>query len=547
MIRIRTSEHPLPSIIPRMLTRAIGDPLSPPEPAARFLEGALLFTFILHGLAMVSMALLLLPGMPGGNAVSDASRIAYIAHHPWLWRLGWFPWQVTALSDLLLGIALLRTPWMPRIPALVTATLTLLAIAPDQYGQAVWITRGVTLAQEAVRSGNNTAYLRFEAPTFQLVAGWGAMGYLFGAIGWTWCFAAARTWSRWLTWLSVAVWSVFFFATIVLFLPPRLRPGPLLVSTGNAVGFVLLQLWFILVAEKVLARSRVAASHGRYAPWRHPRAGLLGRTCDLVGNSHFGRCIGEQLPVIGFASDITDVIYVNYLVPADRAETLLPPGLELQRLGPDGKHALFTFLTYRHGHFGPQLLGPARRLLPSPIQSNWRIHVTDPQTKQRGIYFISNCISMTPHAVAARWMSEGMPMHVCSKADVSRDADGTIHLLLDPGGGSAPDARATLRPTTNRELSSPWNECFTSYDDFLAYCVPQDRAISAQPWYDRVTRQEIDLGIALQSCEPLEGEVVSRAASAIAGDARPLCFRVAKVPFRFKGEIYDRRVAVGGR
>jgi len=37
-------------------------------------------------------------------------------------------------------------------------------------------------------------------------------------------------------------------------------------------------------------------------------------------------------------------------------------------------------------------------------------------------------------------------------------------------------------------------------------------------------------------CEPLEGEVRSRAARALAGDAAPVCFRVAKVAFRFTGE-----------
>src|SRR5258705_53906 len=98
--------------------------------AAKFLERALLFAIVIHAVAMVSMALLLLPGMPGGtNAnppyefdpnslhlprttdptfVSGGSRnrVAYIAQHPWRWRLGWIPWQLTALSDLLIAIAL---------------------------------------------------------------------------------------------------------------------------------------------------------------------------------------------------------------------------------------------------------------------------------------------------------------------------------------------------------------------------------------------------------------------------------------------------------
>ena len=239
-------------------------------------------------------------------------------------------------------------------------------------------------------------------------------------------------------------------------------------------------------------------------------------------------------------SDITDVVYVNYLVEAERLAGYVPPGLELQRLGPSGRYALFTFLTYRHGHFGPALAGPLRRLLPSPVQSNWRTYVRDPRTGHEGIYFVTNAVSTAYHAVAARLMAEGMPMHTPARAELRRDADGTLHLLLDPGEGSAPDVRASLRPAAAAPaLEPPWSECFASWRDMLAYDVPQDRALSSQPWANRITRQEIALGIPLEACEPLEGEVESRAARAIVGDARPLCFRVAQVDFAFDREIRD--------
>jgi hypothetical protein len=267
---------------------------------------------------------------------------------------------------------------------------------------------------------------------------------------------------------------------------------------------------------------------------------LAGRIFDFLGASHFVRAFGERMPVIGFASDITDVVYVNYLVEADRLAPLVAHRLELQRLGPDGRYALFTFLTYRHGHFGPTIFGPLRRLLPSPVQSNWRIYVSDPRTQMRGVYFVTACISRTPHALAARILSEGMPMHVPQNADVRRDTDGTMHVLIDPRSGSAPDVRATLLPTSDRTLPPPWNECFADYHDFLAYCVPQDRALTCQSWYGQVTRQEISLGIPLDACEPMVGQVESHAARQIVGDAEPICFRVAKVSFRFLGQAYDR-------
>mgnify|MGYP006890127042 FL=1 len=63
--------------------------------------------------------------------------------------------------------------------------------------------------------------------------------------------------------------------------------------------------------------------------------------------------------------------------------------------------------------------------------------------------------------------------------------------------------------------------------------------MDSQPWRGTISRQEIDLGISLDACEPLEGEVSSRAARAIAGDAAPLCFRVARVDFRFDLEEHD--------
>lgn len=223
------------------------------EPA-RLLIFALAFTFLCHGAAMLGMVLLLLPGMPGGGVDDVAARAAYVAGHPWRWRLGWLGWQLTALSDLLLGVALVRTRWIPRVPAWLTLCVTLAALVPDQGGQALWITVGVDLAREAVRSGNAAAYLGFEKEIFPVIAGWGATLYTVGALGWTWCFMAAGVWSRRLTWLSVAVWGIFAIVSPALLLPAWMRAPDRLVSAANAVGFVLMQAWFALVALRVRAR-----------------------------------------------------------------------------------------------------------------------------------------------------------------------------------------------------------------------------------------------------------------------------------------------------
>jgi len=511
-------------------------------PAARFLEASLVFNFVIHAVAMVSMALLLMPAMPGdGGIAEDLPRVIYISSHPWAFRLGWFPWQVTALADLALGVALLRTSWAPRKPAIVAVGLTLLAIIPDQLGQVLWMTRGVDLAAAAVREGAMGAYLTFERRVFTMTGAFGAVGYLLAALAWTWCFMKAGTWSRKLTWISAATWGTFVTALVIYFLPARFGFGAGWFSFLNGVAFVLLLVWLAEVTDRVVARSRVEAAHGRYAPWRYGGRLPVARAVNYLANSHFARSLAEWIPTPTLVSDIRDVVYVNYLVPAERVEDLVPPELELQRVGPRRNYAVLTFLTYRHGHFGPGLLGPLRRHLPSPVQSNWRIYVFDPQTGKRGVYFITTAIDSTVHALAGRMLSEGVPMHVPRRADLARDASGTVHLSIDPGDGTAPDVKATLKPSLEQSLPPEWAEYFVDFHGFLEYCVPQDRALSYQPWYNRVTRQEIELGIPLANCRRMEGRVESKAAERIAGDAQPLCFYVPSVTFRFAGEAYDVR------
>jgi hypothetical protein len=513
-----------------------------PPLAARFLEQVLLINLIVHLVAPVGTVLFLLPGLPGGNSADGAARVAYLATHPWLWRLGWLPWQAAAAMDLLTGLALWRTTWIPRLPAAAVLFCTVLAVVPDQGGQALWVTRGLDLAAQAERGGDPSAYLAFEQKLYNAVVVWAGTLYLGMALCWTWCFAAAGTWNRRLTLVSLLAWSSLALGSVCLFLPADVRPSAAVVRAAIAVGLAFLLVWLALVAEEVLRRARPDEKHGRMAPWRHPWPGFIGRVLDALGNSRLLRAFCEWLPPAAFLSDITDVIYVNYLVDAERLEPFVPAGLELQRLGRGSRYALFTHLTYRHGHFGPRLLGPLRRLLPSPIHSNWRIYVYDPHTGLRGVYFVTNAIASTVHALAARLLSEGMPMHVLRRAAVQVGDDRVCRVCLDPGSGSAPDLEAELRPGDTVLPGTPWSECFDSYASMLTYCVSQDRAFSSQPWYGRITRQEVELSIPLESCEPLAGAVRSHVATVYVGDAQPLCFRVGRVAFCFEREEYDLRV-----
>lgn len=499
-----------------------------------FLERTLLFSFCIHGIAMLTMLFFLLPGLPGGPNGS-AARMAYVASAPWLWRLGWFPWQLTALSDLLISLALLRIRW--QFAALLSVLFVGVGIIPDQMGQILWMTHGIALAQH----GSLALYSQFEATVFFWIGVYGGTCYTLAAIGWTWSFATQGKWqwTRGLTIYSIALWGLFVFLSINPLLPSLLHLTPLWIAVGNALGFVLLLTWLALATEMVMRHTRPEQAVGRNATWHHPGTGLS-RIFDLIGNSRFVRSLCEYVPTMAFLSDITSVIYVNYLVEASQLEPLVPAGLELQRLGAGGRYALFTFLTFKHGHFGPRLPEKVRKLFPSPIQTNWRIYVCNPRTAMQGVFFISNACDNTLVALGARLFAEGMPMHVLHASGINADKDGKVTLYLDNGKGSAPDAQAILQCQDERPEKGQWSLCFASYEEMLAYCVPQDRAFSSQPWYSRLTQQEIKLDIPLDACKSLEGIVYSRAALKFVGDATPFCFFVANVSFRFEQEIHAR-------
>ncbi|MBL0186075.1 MAG: DUF2071 domain-containing protein [Candidatus Obscuribacter sp.] len=505
--------------------------------AARLLEFSLLATIVAHGLGLLSIVCLLMPGLPGGP-LSDAERISFIAGHPLIWRLGWLPWQVTAVSDLLLGLSLLRTSWIPKLPALTALLATIVAVSIEQPGEYRWITEGVELCQKAVAGGSSSAYLEFEKVVMVQISAWAALAYTLAAVAWTFAFGKAKTWSRALTWLSVVTWSTMFAAALAPISPVIIKPSAFVVAQLNALGFALMMIWFVLVFEVVLRRSRPEAPFGGMSGWRYPGGGIVGAALNMVANSRALRYVGEMMPFTPLVSDIENVVYINYLVEASQLERLLPYGLELQRLGPDGRYALFTMLTFRHGRFGPKVFGPLRGLCFSPIQSNWRIHVR--HGSSLGVYFVSTVISHTAMALVARILSGGVPMHVPERAVLEASKD-NVHLTLAPGSGSGPDLEASLCASTVATLPPPWSDCFTGFEDFLAYCVPQDRAVFSQPWYGRLIRQEISLGIPLTHCKPLNGKVQSRFADSITGGAmEPLVFQVASVAFKFNSIVIER-------
>lgn len=215
----------------------------------KFFRQALVFTFLAHGAAMLGMAIFLLPLVPGGGGHGDdLARMIRVSESPIAYRLGWLGWQITALSDIVFAIALLRITkpaTRPRTFAILTAVFVGLAVLPDQAAQFLLVTRGFELAREGAKVKDATDFIAFESVMFPLTSGWAAVLYTLAAIFWTLTLRTRGTWSKILARLSPPMLLLFCAISLAPIVPLAIRPSAEVIGAGNALGFTILEGWFV--------------------------------------------------------------------------------------------------------------------------------------------------------------------------------------------------------------------------------------------------------------------------------------------------------------
>jgi hypothetical protein len=274
--------------------------------------------------------------------------------------------------------------------------------------------------------------------------------------------------------------------------------------------------------------------------YRHPRAGWPGRVFAALANcTHFAsvrQAVMSRLPFLTLHSDVRDVVYVSWLVDAAAAQKLLPPGVVLwQRDG----NTPFTVLTYRHGHFGPALLGPLRRMLPSPLQSNWRLYLERTPAGAPAVpcvYFLKNIMASLPHALGTRLFSDILPTHLAD--NMTLDVTATqAHCSIAGGDGSAPALDVQAAITAAHGLDADWQALFGSWHDAVAFLACQDAAIAHVPRNGKLVFGEIDLPVDVDQVQAL---TALRADCGLLGQlppmSKPFAFLVPKVPFKALSE-----------
>lgn len=274
--------------------------------------------------------------------------------------------------------------------------------------------------------------------------------------------------------------------------------------------------------------------------YRHPRAGWPGRLLAALANcTRFAavrQAILSRLPFLPLHSDVRDVVYVSWLVDAQAAQQLLPAGVTLWQR--DGKTP-FTVQTYRHGHFGPALPGPLRRLLPSPLQSNWRLYLdhTPPDAPDVPcVYFLKNIMDSLPHALGTRLFSDILPTHLADGMTLGVSAT-QARCSIAPGAGSAPALDIQAAFAASQALDADWQPLFGNWRDAVAFLACQDAAIAPVPRNGKLVFGEIHLPVDLDQVHAL---ATARADCSLLAQlppvSPPFAFLVPKVPFKALSE-----------
>jgi hypothetical protein len=275
--------------------------------------------------------------------------------------------------------------------------------------------------------------------------------------------------------------------------------------------------------------------------YRHPYPGYPGRVLECLlnarGLARLRHALMSRLPFPVLRSDVTDVVYLTWLVDARAAEGLLPEGLRVLEF--DGKTPL-TVLTYRHGHFGPALAGPLRRLFPSPLQSNWRLYLErplPPGAPAQTVWFLENMMDSSAYVAFTRLFSDIMRTHRPARFAHGRVGAG-FETHIEPGAGGSPALACTVAPAARPVLPAGFAAAFGSWDDAVAMLACQDAALGWAARLGKLVLSRIDLPIPLDAVRPLvpAGPVTCSLLDTLPAAGEPLCFLVPRVPFRVLSE-----------
>jgi hypothetical protein len=274
----------------------------------------------------------------------------------------------------------------------------------------------------------------------------------------------------------------------------------------------------------------------------YPTRSVFGRLAEMLANAvplkRLRRAALRWLPYPVLESDIVDVIYLNWVIDLSRVRHLLPDGIEVWE---HAGRTVLSILTYRHGAFGPAMLGPLRRIFPSPLQSNWRLYVQSIHGQppaQPTVLFLTNVIDNPLYAVGARLMSDVLPADLPRTMRLARRSQRYVVDIV-PGRSHAPDLHLELRLLASESSALAFMTAFGDLESATRWLFLQDAAIAPVPDVSGLAIGEISIPIDPSLVVPLAANMAtfrSRFLSPLVGNDEPFCFLVKRVHFTVLSE-----------
>ena len=508
---------------------------------------ALVFFFVIHLVAIATIGLLVQPGFDVARPALE--RAAYISEHTLLWRIGWLPWQLSALSDVIVSLALIwwlrgRGPSMALRWAYLALLLNLIAGIPEQLYELRLVTSHVGVA-EAVATERH-ALLEFEGQqqTALIVTSiWGAGFYLLMTVAWHRALTLAAGVHGWLTGvigklLALSLGGLVLATGLVALQVWGGFHSAIAIAVTAGVGFIAVCVWSLAACDIAGRAHHQDGEDAEMHLLRWPNDGPL-RWFAGIANSKGLRDGGRVVPFAKLKSDIEDVVYLNWLVPTEDAQRVLPSPLVCDDL--DGYTAV-SVLTYCHGGFGPAIYGPFRKLLPSPRQSNWRLYPepVPADSAPDAIYFFKTALSTWPHVVISRLIADGLPSHYPQRFEHERSGN-AVRTLVDPGAGSSPSLRSNVVEHDQHDLPEAWANRFDDWGSAVTYLFDQNRGLQVDGTSGDVRQSTINIpitidGIRQATIDELEMAGIPPELLIDAANPTLFAFVVPNVPFEATGE-----------
>jgi hypothetical protein len=235
----------------------------------------------------------------------------------------------------------------------------------------------------------------------------------------------------------------------------------------------------------------------------HPNNNLFSSLINTILNNHSLISVKQKLnrPFnnVILKSNITNVVYLNWMLPLEQVKHLIPSGFELQDFEND---TVLSILNYKHGNFGPNFLKPIKNILGSPKQSNWRLYLKPKSGTTSTVVFLSNVMSSEIYSIGSRIFSNIMDTHY-PKSFTHEKIDKKLIGKIVKGNSNSPEL--DLQATIGKDWIIPHSFQKISKDniEIIKWITQQNFAINFLP-NNKYCLAEINLDFQINEILPLK-------------------------------------------